>query len=67
MPTSTDADRLKALKIVDLKNILTHAAVHTPSKTNKADLITRILASKSALDALNTLHPIPQDDLVSFF
>lgn len=64
MPTNTDPDRLKALKVIDLKNILTQASVHAPAKANKADLITRILASKPALDVFNSLYPTPQDDLV---
>lgn len=48
--------RSKALKVVDLKNILHSAGVSIPSKSNKNDLIARILASPVALDAYNAQH-----------
>ena len=46
----------KALKVVDLKEILNRASVSIPSKSNKNDLITRILASSAALDAYNAQY-----------
>ncbi|TFK44608.1 hypothetical protein BDQ12DRAFT_717744 [Crucibulum laeve] len=49
--------KLKALKVVDLKNILATAGVAVPAKATKPDLITRILASQPALDAYDALYP----------
>ncbi|TFY72920.1 hypothetical protein EVG20_g74 [Dentipellis fragilis] len=43
--------KLKALKVADLKHILSTAAVSSPAKATKADLIAKVLASPSALDA----------------
>ncbi|TFK75286.1 hypothetical protein BDN72DRAFT_757785 [Pluteus cervinus] len=54
-----DADRVKALKVVDLKQILSKAAVQVPAKANKADLVARILESSQALQVFNSLHPSP--------
>ncbi|KAH9831211.1 uncharacterized protein C8Q71DRAFT_861944 [Rhodofomes roseus] len=48
--------KLKALKVVDLKDILTRAGVSVPSKSNKNDLIARVLASPAALDVYNAQH-----------
>lgn len=59
--------KLKALKVVDLKDILAKAAVSVPAKANKQDLIARILASNPALDVYHDLHspkPPHNDDLV---
>ncbi|KAH9855216.1 hypothetical protein C2E23DRAFT_724870 [Lenzites betulinus] len=48
--------RRKALKVVDLKDILTKASVAIPSKANKPDLIAKILASPAAVDVYNQQH-----------
>ena len=57
------AEKLKALKVVDLKQILSKAGVSVPAKANKSDLISRILSSKQALDVYANLYPI--DDLLA--
>ncbi|KAK7472858.1 hypothetical protein VKT23_000966 [Stygiomarasmius scandens] len=59
--------KLKALKVNDLKQILQKAAVSVPAKSNKADLIARIVASPAALDVYNAQHPSesPNDDLLA--
>ncbi|THU87708.1 hypothetical protein K435DRAFT_743445 [Dendrothele bispora CBS 962.96] len=59
--------KLKALKVNDLKQILQKASVSVPAKTNKADLIARILASPTALDAYNAQYPseTANDDLLA--
>lgn len=59
-----DSNKLKALKVVDLKAILTKANVQAPAKATKSDLISRILASQPAQDAYLSLYP-PQDDLLA--
>ncbi|EUC58654.1 hypothetical protein RSOL_270790 [Rhizoctonia solani AG-3 Rhs1AP] len=41
--------KLKALKVADLKEILTKSSTPIPSKANKADLIAKILATPDAL------------------
>jgi len=48
--------KLKSLKVVDLKDILSKASVSVPAKANKQDLIARILASPAALDVYNRLQ-----------
>ena len=58
-----DSNKLKALKVVDLKAILAKANVSVPAKSTKSDLIAKILASKPALDAYGLLYP--QDDLLA--
>ncbi|KDR75424.1 hypothetical protein GALMADRAFT_555276 [Galerina marginata CBS 339.88] len=55
--------KLKALKVVDLKQILAKAHVVVPAKATKNDLIARIQASKPALDVYAALYP--QDDLLA--
>ncbi|EUC58648.1 hypothetical protein RSOL_270630, partial [Rhizoctonia solani AG-3 Rhs1AP] len=40
---------LKALKVADLKKILTKSSTPIPSKANKSDLIAKILATPDAL------------------
>lgn len=47
----------KALKVPDLKAILQKANVPIGSKSNKQDLIAKIIASSAAVDAYNSLHP----------
>lgn len=42
-------NKLKSLKVVDLKNILHAANIALPPKANKADLIAKILASPNAI------------------
>ncbi|KAF5389482.1 hypothetical protein D9757_004306 [Collybiopsis confluens] len=49
--------KLKSLKVVDLKAVLSHANISVTSKTTKADLISKILAAPSAIEAYNALHP----------
>ncbi|KAJ7497163.1 hypothetical protein FB451DRAFT_1163165 [Mycena latifolia] len=56
--------KLKALKVLDLKDILTKAAQPPPPKATKADLIARILASKEAT-AVCTAKFAPKDDLLA--
>ncbi|KAH9949612.1 hypothetical protein B0H21DRAFT_727646 [Amylocystis lapponica] len=51
--------KLKALKVVDLKDLLTKAAVPIPSKANKQDLIAKVLASPAALQVYHQQHPSP--------
>ena len=46
----------KALKVVDLKDILSKAQVSVTGKANKPDLIAKILASQQAIDVYNQLH-----------
>ncbi|KZS98555.1 hypothetical protein SISNIDRAFT_481279 [Sistotremastrum niveocremeum HHB9708] len=45
--------KLKTLKVVDLKQILTKANVTVGAKANKADLVAKILASPEALRVAN--------------
>jgi SAP domain-containing ribonucleoprotein len=59
-----DSNKLKALKVVDLRGILAKANVNVPAKATKSELIARIQASKSAQDAYHSLYP-PQDDLLA--
>ncbi|RPD63901.1 hypothetical protein L227DRAFT_650872 [Lentinus tigrinus ALCF2SS1-6] len=50
----------KALKVVDLKDILSKANVAITGKANKQDLIAKILASPDAVDVYNQIHgPAP--------
>ncbi|THH15469.1 hypothetical protein EW146_g5013 [Bondarzewia mesenterica] len=49
--------KLKALKVVDLRDILVKAAVSAPAKAPKSDLIAKILASPAALDTYNQKYP----------
>ncbi|KAF8891655.1 phosphatase 2C-like domain-containing protein [Infundibulicybe gibba] len=58
--------KLKALKVVDLRDILTRASISAPQKSNKQDLIARIVAHPEALAVYNQLHgPKPSDDLLA--
>ncbi|KAF9047272.1 hypothetical protein BJ165DRAFT_1464864 [Panaeolus papilionaceus] len=57
-------NKLKALKVADLRQILTKANLSAPAKSTKADLISRIQASQEALDAYSVLYP-PADDLLA--
>ncbi|EIM83109.1 uncharacterized protein STEHIDRAFT_124402 [Stereum hirsutum FP-91666 SS1] len=68
--------KLKALKVVDLKEILSQAQVAFPTNIKKSDLITKILDSPAALDAYSAKYasdttpasktPVtPQDDLLA--
>ena len=59
-----DSNKLKALKVVDLRAVLAKANVHVPTKATKSDIIARIQASKPAQDAYFSLYP-PQDDLLA--
>ncbi|PSS37883.1 hypothetical protein PHLCEN_2v351 [Hermanssonia centrifuga] len=56
--------KLKALKVVDLKDILARAQVSITSKANKSDLIAKILASPAALNVYKEQHD-PKTALVS--
>ncbi|KAF9264251.1 hypothetical protein L218DRAFT_987254 [Marasmius fiardii PR-910] len=53
--------KLKALKVVDLKAILTKAEQPAPAKSNKQDLISRIIASEKAISVYNAEHGSPDD------
>ncbi|KAI0930373.1 hypothetical protein AcV5_007107 [Taiwanofungus camphoratus] len=55
-PTSTMESKLKALKVVALKDILAKASVSAPSKANKQDLINKILATPAATNVYNAQH-----------
>ena len=59
-----DSNKLKALKVVDLKAILAKANIQVPAKSTKNGLILKIEASKPAQDAYLSLYP-PQDDLLT--
>ncbi|KAG5646323.1 hypothetical protein DXG03_003920 [Asterophora parasitica] len=48
--------QLKALKVAELRELLTKAAVLFASKINKADLIAKVLASQPAIDVYHSLH-----------
>ncbi|KAH8107494.1 hypothetical protein DFH11DRAFT_1549512 [Phellopilus nigrolimitatus] len=48
--------KLKALKVVDLKDVLTRAGVSIPTKANKPDLIAKIIASPAALSVFDEIH-----------
>jgi len=52
--------KLKSLKVTDLKDILTKASAPAPAKTNKQDLIHRILANLTAVQVYNHLYPSPE-------
>ncbi|KAJ7675054.1 hypothetical protein B0H17DRAFT_1081646 [Mycena rosella] len=56
--------KLKTLKVVDLKDILTKAAQPPPPKATKSDLIARIQASKEATAVYNQKFA-PKDDLLA--
>lgn len=61
--------KLKSLKVVDLKALLTKANVSPPAKANKSDLISRILGSPAAIDVYHAQYPSESaptvnDDLV---
>ncbi|KIL68958.1 hypothetical protein M378DRAFT_845205 [Amanita muscaria Koide BX008] len=51
------AQKLKSLKVADLRSILSKASVAAPARATKADLVTRILASEQALQAFHSLYP----------
>jgi hypothetical protein len=59
-----DSNKLKALKVVDLRAILAKGNVSFPAKSTKSELISRIQASKPAQDAYFSIYP-PQDDLLA--
>ncbi|KAI0250381.1 hypothetical protein BJV78DRAFT_1220283 [Lactifluus subvellereus] len=48
--------KLKTLKVADLKEICTRANVPTTTRSTKADLITKVLASQAAIDAYNAKY-----------
>ncbi|KAG2032435.1 hypothetical protein BDR03DRAFT_1094890 [Suillus americanus] len=48
--------KLKALKVQELKEILSKASI-PPGNAKKQDLINKILANPSAIDLFHTLHP----------
>ncbi|KAF9007958.1 hypothetical protein BDQ17DRAFT_1350322 [Cyathus striatus] len=51
--------KLKALKVVDLKHILATAKIPVPAKATKSDLIARISANEQALAVYSDLYPSP--------
>lgn len=46
----------KALKVVELKDILTKAGVAIPAKANKPELIAKIIATPAATSKFESLH-----------
>ena len=64
-PTDSRCPR-KALKVVDLKDILAKANVAVTGKANKQDLIAKILGAPEAIDVYNKIHgpapPKPAED-----
>ncbi|KAH9985978.1 hypothetical protein BJV74DRAFT_845709 [Russula compacta] len=48
--------KLKTLKVADLKEVCTQANVPTTTRSTKADLISKILASQPAIDAYNAKY-----------
>ncbi|GLB45968.1 hypothetical protein LshimejAT787_4500060 [Lyophyllum shimeji] len=56
-------NQLKTLKVADLRAILVKARVQVSSKTNKNDLVAKILASQPALDAYKSMYK--SDDLLA--
>ncbi|KAI9507448.1 hypothetical protein F5148DRAFT_1205055 [Russula earlei] len=48
--------KLKSLKVADLRDICTRANVPTTTRSTKADLIAKILASQPAIDAYNVKY-----------
>ncbi|KAL5507605.1 hypothetical protein ACEPAH_7061 [Sanghuangporus vaninii] len=48
--------KLKALKVVELKDLLTRAEIPIPAKANKPDLIAKIIDSPAALDVFDEIH-----------
>ncbi|GLB37214.1 hypothetical protein LshimejAT787_0402650 [Lyophyllum shimeji] len=56
-------NQLKTLKVADLRAILAKAHVQVSSKTNKNDLVAKILASQPALDAYKSMYK--SDDLLA--
>ncbi|KAG7090825.1 hypothetical protein E1B28_009907 [Marasmius oreades] len=53
--------KLKALRVVDLRAILTKADQSAPAKSNKQDLISRIIASEQATAVYHAEHGAPDD------
>ena len=53
--------KLKALKVVQLKEILTKSDVSFPSRANKSDLISKILDTPAALHAFKELHSVADE------
>ncbi|KAM5533332.1 hypothetical protein V8D89_013006 [Ganoderma adspersum] len=51
--------KLKALKVVDLKDILAKANVTLTGKANKQDLVAKILGAPEAIDVYNKIHGPP--------
>jgi hypothetical protein len=49
----------KSLKVADLKEICARANLTTTTRSTKADLITKILASQAAIDAYNSKYHQP--------
>ncbi|KAF9244845.1 hypothetical protein BU15DRAFT_85702 [Melanogaster broomeanus] len=49
--------KLKSLKVADLKDILAKASASAPAKSNKQDLINRILANAAAVQIYEQLYP----------
>jgi hypothetical protein len=51
-----DSPPSKSLKVADLKEICSLANIPTTTRSTKADLITKILASQPAIDAYNVKY-----------
>jgi SAP domain-containing ribonucleoprotein len=54
--------KLKSLKVAELKDLLAKAAVSFPSKATKSDLVAKVSSSPAALQLFNDLHN-KNDDL----
>lgn len=55
MPADIE-QKLKALKVADLKAVLAKADVDVPARATKADLVARIVASEPAQDAYKAIY-----------
>jgi SAP domain-containing ribonucleoprotein len=49
--------KLKSLKVVELKAILSKASVSCPAKANKQEIIARIIANQLATQIYHQLYP----------
>ncbi|EKM54354.1 uncharacterized protein PHACADRAFT_258157 [Phanerochaete carnosa HHB-10118-sp] len=59
--------KLKALKVVDLKEILSSAQVTVTGKANKSDLVAKILASPEAVKVYEQQYGSPENNDASAF
>lgn len=57
--------QLKALKVAELKRVLTDAGISVTARATKADLIARVLDSQDAQRVYRTIYGLPQPPAVS--